>query len=332
MRQPLFVPLLAFLFLASFRGTRDHLRVAGAVVAAAVAKALISLYFYEVIARPMNFRPSYVTNHADSVLYVSALVIAILGLVEKVSFKARLYLGLSIPFVLSGLYVNDRRLAWVEIAFALLTIYALTPRTALKRWLARTAVTASPLLLLYVAVGWSSGSPIFRPVQTIRSVVDSNVDRSSLDRDVENFNLALTLRGNPIVGTGFGHEYDEVYKADDISGIFPEYRFIPHNAVLGLLAFGGMVGFTLIWLPIVAGLFLAMRSYPRARTPEGKASALAVVAVLVAYMLQGWGDMGIQSWLDSFLAAAALAVAGQLAVAVGAWPSRAHPAPLEVRP
>ncbi len=326
LRQPLYLPVLAFLFLASFKDTRDVRLVGAAVVVAAVAKSLVCIYFYEFVARQYNMRPAYVTSHGDSVLFILALMIALISWHERVAARMRWWLAASVPFLLLGLYINNRRLAWVELAFAFLAFYTLTPWTFLKRTLARSLVFASPLLLAYLVAGWNSTSSVFRVAQMVRSVVDSNVDRSSLDRDVENYNLVLTLKQNPLLGSGFGHEYEEVYKADDISNIFPQYRFIPHNSVLGLLAFGGVLFFTLMWLPVMAGMYLAIRTYRAAPTPLTRTAALSVVTALIAYAIQAWGDMGIQGWGTTFIAAAALAVIGQLAPAVGAWPAR-RPAP-----
>jgi len=327
LRQPLYLPILTFLFLASFRDMRDVRLVGAATVVAAVLKSIICIYFYEFIARRYNMRPSYVTSHGDSVLFVLALMITLIAWHEKVSAKTRWWLAASVPFVLLGLYINNRRLAWVELTFAFLAFYALTPWTFVKRTLARTLIFATPALVVYLAAGWESTSSVFRPAQMVRSVVDSNVDRSSLDRDVENYNLVVTLRANPLLGSGFGHEYQEIYKADDISNIFPQYRFIPHNSVLGLLAFGGVIFFTLMWLPITAGMYLAIRTYRMAPTPLTRTAALSVVTALIAYTIQAWGDMGIQGWGTCFIAAASLAVVGQLAPAVGAWPSgRREPA------
>jgi len=322
LRQPLYVPVLALLFLAAFKDERDVRLAGAAVVLAAVYKSLVCIFFYEFIAREFNYKPPYVTSHTDSALFTVAIMIALIAWHEKMSFRTRLWLLASVPIVVLGIYTNNRRLAWVELAFSFIAAYALTPWTFVKRTLTRLLVFGVLLLPLYLAAGWNSTSSFFRPVQTLRSIVDADVDRSSLTREVENYNLIVTLKSNPLLGTGLGHEYDEFTKGDDISVAFPQYRYIPHNSVLGLLAFGGVLFFTLMWLPIPIGIYLAVRTYRAARTPLSRTAALSVVTALIAYEGQGWGDMGIQSWATSFLAAAALAVVGQLAPAVGAWPSR----------
>jgi O-antigen ligase len=220
-----------------------------------------------------------------------------------------------------GMLVNNRRLAYVELAAALLVLFLVVPPSRLKRAALRAALVSLPVVALYAAAGWSSNAPVFRPVQTIRTVVDSDSDRSSQTRDIENFNLFVTFKQHPLLGTGFGHEYVEYVAADTIAHTFPQYRYIPHNSLLGLWAFAGTVGFAAIWMPLAVAVFLALRSHDRARRPLDRAAALAVIATVVAFMGQAYGDMGLQSWEGSFLLALALSVAAQLAAAVGAWPA-----------
>jgi O-antigen ligase len=187
--------------------------------------------------------------------------------------------------------------------------------------LARFAVIALPIFGLYLAAGWSSGAGMFRPAQVVRSLVSSDGDRSTQTRDIENYNLILTLKEDPLLGTGFGREYLETSKADDISRLFAQYRLIPHNSLLGLFSFAGLLGFWLVWLPLVVGVFLAVRAHARARTPAESTTALCAPAMVVVYSVQAFGDMGLQSWGGAVLLAAALATCSRLAVATGAWPS-----------
>src|SRR5690606_31658915 len=103
-----------------------------------------------------------------------------------------------------------------------------------------------------------------RPVQVLKSVTDSS-DSSSETRDIENYNLIVTARQKPILGSGLGHEYIEQVVAYDISAAFEAYRYVPHNSVLWLLGAGGLVGFSAIWALLLTGAFLAVRTYRHAR-------------------------------------------------------------------
>jgi len=176
---------------------------------------------------------------------------------------------------------------------------------------------------LYIGAGWNNtGSSVFKPVGMLRSIADSKSDRSTLDRDVENWNLLLSMRERPILGRGFGFEYTEYWLGDDISKVFPMYKAIPHNSVLALLLFAGLIGFCGLWSLLAVGVFLAVRSFHRTTVPIDRAAAMAAVGVVLIVVLHIYGDMGISSNQSRVLLPMALAVAGKLAVATGAWPER----------
>jgi O-antigen ligase len=166
-------------------------------------------------------------------------------------------------------------------------------------------------------------------VNTFKSmIVGEHNDTGVMDyRDVENFNVITTWQKNPLLGTGYGHGFDEVMKLADISHLFEDYLYHPHNSVLGLLAFGGVVGFTGVWLFVALTVYFAVRSYHRAHPPQWRAWALVVVSIVVAYTNQCFGDMGISSWYATILMALAVTIAGKLATRTGAWRNAQAPVP-----
>jgi hypothetical protein len=97
--------------------------------------------------------------------------------------------------------------------------------------------------------------------------------------------------------------------------------------VLGLLAFGGAVGFTGVWLFVAVTVFFATRSYYRAHLPHWRAGALVVIAIVFAYINQCFGDMGITSWYAMILMALAVTISGKLATLTGAWQPVRAPVP-----
>jgi O-antigen ligase len=156
----------------------------------------------------------------------------------------------------------------------------------------------------------------------IRSITDSDSDGSTKWRDYENWNLVFTVADHPVLGSGFGHEYAERWQLPDISSMYRQYRYMPHNSVLGLWASVGVVGFCLIWTLVVAGVFLAARSYRYATRPDHKALALGALGITVAYINQCYGDIGAHAWAGVFVLVPALVSVGKLAVVTGAWPAR----------
>jgi hypothetical protein len=331
-----YLPILVFLFQMAFRGPGDTAALGKVIVAAACLKSSLALYIRATVAPPPG-EPSllYATTHADSMLFAVAFCAVLALLIHRHGGKRLFLLAVVLPLLIAGMVANGRRLAWVELAAGVVTVVALTPWSSTKRTAVRAAVAGSPLFLAYAMVGWNSASALFGPVRTLRSVVDSKADPSTLWRDLENYNLFYTLRHNPVLGTGYGHGYVEMISLPDVSSAYALYRFLPHNSILGLWAYGGLVGFTALWAMPVVGLFLAARAYWHAVTVDDRTAALTAVSIIVVYLVYCYGDLGLGTWTSVFTVAPAFAIASKLAVATGAWPSRARalqPRPQPSRP
>ncbi|MDO8834349.1 MAG: O-antigen ligase family protein, partial [Vicinamibacterales bacterium] len=205
---------------------------------------------------------------------------------------------------------NNRRLAFVGLAAGLVALVVLGP-PSLLRFLKRSLVVLIPLALLYVAAGWNSTSGVFKPVGMIKSVA-SQEDDSSKTRDIENYNLIQTLKRNPLIGSGFGHEYHEVVRAHDVTEYFAQYKFIAHNSVLWLLAIGGWLGFAAVWAVFPIGLLIAIQVHRRTTNVVDRVTAMATVVMVACFVLQAWGDMGLQSWMGTLMVASLMGATGAL--------------------
>jgi hypothetical protein len=318
-----YLPVFCLLFLVALRGREDREALGKVFVVAACFKAALAIYLRLTVEPPPGeLVLAYATTHQDSMLFAGAFCLLVAPLLEAFDRRRARRCLLLLPLLAAGMVANHRRIVWVELAAGLAVLLAVTPWTAPKRRLARAALLSSPLALVYLVVGWGSKASIFQPVQTIRSVVDSGADPSTAWRDWENYNLFFTVRQSPILGTGYGHGYIELVKLPDISEAYALYRFIPHNAILGLWAYGGFVGFTALTTMIVVGIFLAARAHARAARADDRAAALTALAAIIVYLIHCYGDMGLGTWVSVFTVAPALAVASRLAIETGAWPGR----------
>jgi O-antigen ligase len=322
----LYIPLLFFLCQAAFRGPKDHLAIVRLVLAAVITRSLLCLFVRYVIAPTMPHEMSYATTHGDSMLFASGVALCIA--LANEGFARRSWSIRILLFTCLGLFIwaakaNNRRVVWVEMTAVVVAFWLISGWTPLKRFVVRTVTIGLPLIALYFAVGWNSNGRIFTPVRLARSILDSKSDPSTLWRDLENADLVLNIREHPIFGTGLGHEYEEQIKLPDVSAAFKLYRYIPHNSVLGFLAFAGVFGFSLLWCAIAVAVFLSARAYNHARAPLDRALALWCIAIMIVYINSIYGDMGQGSWTAVFLVCPALAIAGKLVVSVGGWPRRA---------
>lgn len=318
MRELFWLPILICLFSYAVRGAADFRPLVYTITAATCLKIAIALYFFVTVAWPLHLHPESVTSHNDSVLFVSVVMMWLAAALHNPKPRVLAVSALVISWVLVGMVINGRRIAFVALLVALILAYVIH-RGALKRKLTRALLYSLPFVLLYLVASANRSNGIFTPGSMVMSVLQQK-DASSATRDIENYNLLQTLKQNKVLGSGWGHEYNEVNKAYDISKFFAQYKYIAHNNVLWLFTIGGVAGFTLIWLPIVLGFFLARRSYLFARTAMDRAGAMAALGVLVSYVIEAWGDMGTQSMNCTLLVAAAIAVSGKLATSTGAWP------------
>jgi len=263
----------------------------------------------------------HATTHADSVLFSTSVCLLLAMLLEMPGKGTSKLCLLLLPLFVLAMKGNARRLVWVEVALGAGMIWFITPWRRLKISVARLMVAGALPLMIYVSLGWNSNAGIFSPVQKIRSLTDSKVNTSTLWRELENYDLVDTYAQRPLLGSGFGHPFEEAVKLPDVTSIYELEPYIPHNSVLGLWAFGGLLGFALLWAMFPVGLFFTVRAYRWARTPLERVTALAAASAQVAYLMQGYGDLGFGAWGPVFTVATAYALVGKLCVQNGAWPS-----------
>ncbi len=322
---------LALFFLTAFRAERDRLAVGRIVVLAAVLRAIQAVVVQRIAIAETGGRLAHATSHGDSVLFALAMFLLVADLAERPDRRRLVRAALILPLLLLGGMENNRRLLWVMVGSALVAWYLVSPMKGWKRMLTRGMALALPVVVLYVGVGWNRGGRIFSPVQTLRGVSDTSTDRSAFWREVENWNIAMSLRERPILGVGLGGEYTEIMANDDVSVGFKEYREWPHNTVLGQLLLMGLFGFTAVWLLPSLVVFLSVRSYRMAGTGEQRVAAAACVAAVIACQILAWGDTGAHFPQYKVVMGLAIAISARLAVATGAWPARGRRVPAWMR-
>jgi len=319
-QRVMYLPIIALLYLYALRGPRDYIALGKVLVAAACLKACVAIYVSATVPPPAG-KPAleYATTHPDSMLFANAACLVVIMLLQHQERKRAIASFAVLALLIVGMVINNRRLVWVEVGVGMLLVFSLARRTRLKDRVVRGLVVTAPATLGYCVLGWGSYSGVFRPVQVIRSVVDSSSDMSTMWRDLENYDICYTIGRNPVFGTGYGHGYIEIIKLPDVTSVYALERFIPHNAILGLWAYGGLIGFTALWTMFPVGIFFAARAHRWAKDAPSRVASLGAIIAIVIYLVHCWGDMGLGTWVGVFTTAPALAVAAKLAVATGAW-------------
>ncbi len=314
----------AQLLIATCR-TLPHLVTLGKVIVfATLYRAIILLVFYFAIARGLYPPLATLTSHADTALFVTGLLMLLAYALEKGKSRAMLISAVcGLPIALA-IHYNNRRLAWLSLAIGIAMTYLLMPKSKLKRRINLALMVGAPLLLMYIAVGWGRTEGIFKPVGAISTMMGTHEDASSETRNIENYNLVMTLKSSPILGLGWGHEYQEVSVAYSIKEIFEQYRYLPHNSVLGLLAFTGLIGFTGVWQVFVVSAFLLARVQRLAADARARTAALIALLGMMVFVLQAWGDMGLGTLTSDVLLGSCFAVAARVPVLTSVWSPKAR--------
>lgn len=321
--RTLLLPLpFIVVFLSAFRGDRDHELVGRILVAAAVCRSVLAIVVQRLAVMETGGPFVYATSHGDSVLFSVGLFLVLADLAVRPSRRRAIRALLLCPVILLGAIENGRRTFWVMVPMTLAVAYGLAPMRGWKRSFTRAVVLVGPIVALYVAVGWDRTGSFFGPVATLRSVVDPSVSRSSYWREVENWNIVMSMRPTALTGAGLGGQYTEIMPNDDISMFYREYKEWPHNSVLGLLFLMGPFGFTAYAALLALVCFLSFRSYWLAKAPEHRVAAFGCLTAVIACLVMAYSDIGPNSPQYRVHLALAAAVSARLAVATGAWTFR----------
>ena len=313
--------LFAYLLVCVIRRPKDFIALAKFVVFAALIRATLCIYFYWTMVRGTELENlQYLINHDDAMLCVVAMLITGTWAISKGGRTTWLSAALISLYLSYAMILNDRRIAWVELAMAMIALYFLLQTGPLRSRINKWAMIFGPVLVAYIVVGQVSDNAVFAPVKALLSA-GSNYDPSSLARQEEVRNLLKTLSnsGNPFFGTGWGLPYEktESFYANFTVWIF--YLYTPHNSILALAVFAGLVGVVGIWGVVPVGAWLAAYSYRKSSDPTLRAIGMVSIGTLVAYTVHCYGDLGLQSFTCGLMFGAALAGAGKAA----AWSEQA---------
>jgi len=335
--KPIYTQIVAWTFCLIFVLTgaavltkvEDFRRVQSAIVWAGLWRATMAIIFYmKVRDRDWSTMPQTMTTHEDTVTFVVAMLVLASRAIEERTKKSLRWLMLGAPLLLVAIQLNNRRLAWATLAEGLAVLYFMLPtKSNVTRRINRSLLWASPIIILYVAIGWGRPEGIFKPLQSFSSMGGGQIDNSTRARDNENQSLITMIRQEPLLGTGLGHEWIELDATYTVPlSTFPFYHYCPHNSVLALVAFCGGLGFAGLWMVIPVSAYLNALTYRRAPDPATRSVAAVGLVEVVAYLNQAWGDMGamgVTHIVPATILGVGMAAAARMPVVSGAWSAQA---------
>jgi hypothetical protein len=322
--------LVAFTISATHRTPSDYVSLSYWLMGVAVYRAFWCWVSYFTWGHDtLGDSGAFLTSHDDTISWVVGIMVLIVNTLYRRSTAGTLRNLALILFLLGAIQFNSRRLAWVSLAMGLAVMYFLFPPGTAKRRITRVLKVALPIVLLYVVVGWGSQSPIFLPLRSF-ATVSTQEDGSTLARNAENLGLVATTNAYGFgLGSGWGKPYICLTRKYDIAAGFELWEYIPHNSILGLLAFTGVVGSAVFWVTVATGVFFNVRIARLSADTLARNVAIIGAAQVIVCLNQLYGDMGIFFFKPMYHLAISYAIALRLPRASGVWstPVKAAPAP-----
>lgn len=330
--RPFLALFVLYLLATTLITSRAQVRLLFAtIIAAIVLEALRTIYWYLTTAEAIFF--DSLVEHAGATHMNFLFIAAILAwLTARTSLGLRLVLPLAAAPALWVYFESERRSAiaalLIGIVISLLFLRADNPVRFMK---------IAPMLTLfvigYLAVFWNASGALAFPAEAIRAQISpdtaSAADRASDSyRVIEHLDILATIRSNPLLGVGFGQQYDRPIPLPDISFGFIWWEYITHNGLMWIWLKTGFFGFVAMFNFLGRGIVAGMRTTLAESNPIDKVILASVAVFVPMYAVYTYVDIawGTQSMI---LLAICLAIIAKTATFQQAE-AEASVAPLEL--
>jgi hypothetical protein len=286
---------LSYVLAASLLTSKQMLRaVLWIMVVASGIKAMQGVVIFLKV-RHVQPRPEATLAHEEAYFFGLFVVLTCALWIFGIKGRLRATATALLPLVLFADMGNSRRNAWAVLGMALIvllfTAYAGLPDR--RPMLRRLGVVLLALSCVYFPAFWNRDGMLGQPARALRSAIapDPRDLQSNQYRQAEDANLLLNIRSSRSLGTGFGVPINYAIPIIDLTNIDKAIAFIPHNGVLYIWMRLGMLG-EIAFLALIGGAIVRTGQLSRARDRElAMFGALGLCAV-VAYVVQGYNDMG----------------------------------------
>ena len=243
----------------------------------------------------MQVMPEFAYSHEDSIFLGTIVLLVLAQNVFGAPAWQRVLGLLLLPVCVFTMLATERRAAYIAVIVAFLgytLVFAFVHRKAFF-------TIALPVLIvgsIYVPIFWNNTTLLGQPARAIRSLSqpDPRDAASNLYRDLEAFDVRATIRANPILGVGFGREFDFVLPLPDLSW-WQFWHYEPHHNVLWIWLKTGTLGFIIFWTLMSAALARAARLLHTVTYREGRVFALLAIAGIITTLTFCYVDLGLVS-------------------------------------
>jgi hypothetical protein len=142
-QRNIYLPLLILLLQAIFTSPNHFRAYFNVLIGVACVRAVIAI-----IIRHYWPDEEYTSSHSDSMVFGTVTCLLIARWTHQCT-RRDLTLGIPIfALLMWGMVANDRRIVWAELAFAIIFIWWMTPRSRFKVSLARAAIASIPFVIV----------------------------------------------------------------------------------------------------------------------------------------------------------------------------------------
>jgi hypothetical protein len=295
-RGPVYACLLYFLATNMIRTRGQLVIILWELVLLIGLKAVQAIGNYaEMLNGP--YRLEAVTAHEDVVFFDVAVGLALVGLALHLRGKLFYLLLAMQPVIMTAELLTERRAAFGALAVVLLLVALMSAVDRPRATLVVATVVALGFAV-YAVTFWNRTGPLAEPIRVVREVVDpSSVtmrDRlSDVWREIENVNIAYTVRQLPLTGVGLGHEYLSRIEPPPLAASFVYWRFMTHNALLWMWLKAGPLGAFALWFLVARVVITGIQRYRRLRDPLLRFAASLPVLLIAAQIVFSAVDLGL---------------------------------------
>ena len=296
LRGPVYFVALYFLATNLLRTRRDVMRMLVLMLSLVGAKAMQAIWNTAVISERGIWLEA-VTSHEDVLFFNAAIVLAVASALLLGRSRTTYWLTALLPPIVLAELLTQRRIAFIALAAALLVVSVCLAAVRTRRTLMVMAA-GTVALAAYFAVFWNQDRGILgQPVRAVKGIIAaegiSERDRSSnLWRDIENANIAHTLREVPLTGVGLGQQYFFQQEPPPLTG-FTYWRYMTHNAVAWVWLKAGLLGFAVLWWIVVQTVAVGARLVRQLEAPSDKLIACLPIALVVGQVVYSSVDLGL---------------------------------------
>jgi hypothetical protein len=288
---------LTISFIAASQLLTEAKHVMVVLTAFVVGVGIKSLQGILTLVAHFDGRPQAILAHEESFFFGLFLgVLAALWLIP-IPGPLRRVMTVLAPFVLIADVGNQRRTAWAIAALVMFVAFALCFWGFPKR--RRTIIVLGVIGCVLAGVYWLkfSNDPglLGQPARAVLSQLapQARDQQSNQYRTIENVNLGVGIRQATPFGTGFGHPIPQTVPNVDISNIDSFISYLPHNGVLYVWLRLGLPGIIAFWMMVGIGLMTGANLVRRRPNALALLIGLTLTLALVAYVVQGFYDMGL---------------------------------------